>query len=296
MPGPFDATTKDLIRKHPEDWLHFLGLPFRSVRSEDTDLSTVSPDADKFLVVEDDFPYLLHLELQSSYKGNDPRRFLMYNVLGDYHIELLVRTIVILLRPEADGPAMHRGVTRQFLGEPPYLQFQFRVVRMWEQPVEAILQAGIGLLPLAPLCQVESDALPAVVHRMQERIEADAPDEAGFLWSSTYILLGLLYPPEFADHLLKGVRGMKESSTYQAIKAEGREEGEEIGLVKGKEIGKAEGKAEEAIAILLRQGTKRFGTPALATVNQLQSTTDLQRLEQLTDRILEVESWDELLA
>ena len=26
MPQPFDATTKDLVETHPEDWLAYLGL------------------------------------------------------------------------------------------------------------------------------------------------------------------------------------------------------------------------------------------------------------------------------
>ena len=137
-----------------------------------------------------------------------------YNVLMGKQYDLLVRTVVFLLRPEADGPGMRAPLVRQFPGEPPYLQFHFRVVRFWEQPVASFLQGGVGMLPLAPLCDVKPEALPDVIRQMEQRIEAEAPDEAGTLWSSSYILMGLRYSREFASQLLKGVRAMKESVTY----------------------------------------------------------------------------------
>jgi hypothetical protein len=63
MPGkPFDATTKDLIQSHSKDWLTFLGLPVNGITITDADLSTVSPDADKIIVVDADPPYIAHLE------------------------------------------------------------------------------------------------------------------------------------------------------------------------------------------------------------------------------------------
>ncbi|HLK58254.1 MAG TPA: DUF4351 domain-containing protein [Chthonomonadaceae bacterium] len=296
---PFDATTKQLIQTHPRDWLDYLGLPVRSVSVTEADVSTISADADKVLIVEADPPYIAHIELQSGYKPDDDERFLVYNVLVGRQNGLLVRTVVFLLRPEADGVGMHAPLQRQFPDELPYLRFSFRVVRMWEQPVEGILQSGVGLLPLAPLCNVTPQALPNVIRQMEQRIDAEAPEEAGELWTSTYILMGLRYPRTLAAQLLKGVRAMKESSTYQAI----LEEGEEIGLLKGQEIGRAEGqeigrsvgKAEEARAILLRLGSKRFGTPNPATLSEVERLDEIATLEVLIEQILEVESWEDLL-
>jgi hypothetical protein len=83
MPGkPFDATTKEMFQNHPKDWLDYLGLPVVSVTVVDADLSTVSPDADKILVVDADPPYIAHLELQSGYKPDDAERFMRYNILA----------------------------------------------------------------------------------------------------------------------------------------------------------------------------------------------------------------------
>ncbi len=76
---------------------------------------------------------------------------------------------------------------------------------------------------------------------------------------------------------------MKESSTYQAILAEGRTEGLE------------EGREEEARTLLLRLGRKRLGQPSRRISSAIKSMTDLQRIEQLTERLLDVKTWDELL-
>ena len=287
MSKPFDATTKHLIEGHPKDWLDFLGLPARSVTVIDADVSTVTADADKVLRVEADPPYIAHLDLQADYKPRMNERFMVYNVLLGYQHDILVRTIIFLLRPAADGPLMRAPLQRQFPAEAPYLQFGFRVVRVWEQPVQTFLQGGVGTLPLAPISDVAPEALPAVIRQMEQRIEAEAPDDAGELWASTYILMGLRYPSEFAGQLLKGVRAMKESSTYQEIKNEGR--------VEGRVEGQSEGRTEEARAVLLRLGSKRFGAPDAGVQAAINTVDQIETLDLLIDRILDVESWGELL-
>jgi hypothetical protein len=284
-----------MIQNHPKDWLNYLEFPVVSVTVVDADLSTVSPDADKILVVDADPRYIAHLELQSSYKPDDAARFMRYNVLAGSIHDLLVRTVVFLLRPEADGPCMRVPLIRQFPDEPEYLHFKFRVVRVWEQPVDAILQGGVGLLPLAPLCNISQNALPDVIRQMEQRIEVSAPDEAATLWTSTYILMGLRYPQEFAAQLLRGVRAMKESSTYQAILQEGEAKGEARGEARGRVEGEAKGRVEGERNVLLRLGARRFGEPDAFTLETIQAITSLERLDQLNDRLLEAENWSELL-
>jgi predicted transposase YdaD len=172
----------------------------------------------------------------------------------------------------------------KFEDEDSYLRFEFRVVPLWEQPVEAILSSGVGMLPLAPLCAVTQGALPGVIRQMEHRIEESAPTEAAALWTSTYVLMGLRYPRELAAQLLKGVRAMKESSTYQAILEEGEARGE------------ARWRAEQERVLLIRLGRKRFGEPDAFTLAAIQAIATLEKLDQLSDRLLEVESWADLLA
>jgi hypothetical protein len=60
--------------------------------------------------------------------------------------------------------------------------------------------------------------------------------------------------------------------------------------------GKAEGRAEEARNLILLLGGKRCGAPPAAVVAALSEIVDPERLETLATRLLEVESWEELLA
>ncbi len=61
--------------------------------------------------------------------------------------------------------------------------------------------------------------------------------------------------------------------------------------------GEARGQIAEARKILLRLGAKRFGAPASTeTEAAIRAISDSDRLERMTDRILDANSWDELLA
>jgi predicted transposase YdaD len=277
MPKPFDATLKDLVETYPRDWLAQLGLPASlPVEVIDADLSTVTAQADKVLRIHEATPWLLHLELQSSRDPSLAGRTLKYNVLLLDRHALPVHSIVVLLRRAADDPSL-TGVLRT---QPPHgrssLVFEYELVRLWQRPVETILAGGVGTLPLAPLCNVSRRALPGVIRRMEERIRGETSSaEAATLWTSTFLLMGLRYPPAVAAQLLQGVRAMKESSTYQAILDEGR--------------------AEEARKVLLLLGNDKLGPPDTETRAALEAITDVNRLERLLQRLLQVSGWRELL-
>jgi predicted transposase YdaD len=274
---PFDTSTKELIETQPADWLEFVGLGRREVDVINADLATITAAADKVLRVQAPVPGLAHLELQADYDAELDERTLQYSVLLRRRHSLAVKSVVVLLRPQADGPRMTGELRYHDPEEDWYLIFRYRIVRVWQKPVEEVLAGGLGALPLAPLTQVAEERLPGVIRRMEERIRQEAsPGEAGILWAATYLLLGLRLTDERAARLLEGVRGMKESTTYQAILREGR--------------------VEEALAILLRLGNRRFGPPSDEARAALEAITDIERLEALTERVLDVESWDELLA
>ena len=54
--------------------------------------------------------------------------------------------------------------------------------------------------------------------------------------------------------------------------------------------GQAEGQTKEARRILLLQGRRRFGEPTAEVVAALDSLADVEKLEQLSMRLLEVSS------
>ena len=68
---------------------------------------------------------------------------------------------------------------------------------------------------------------------------------------------------------------MRESTTYQAILREGG--------------------VEALHDVILRQGTKRFGAPSDQLRTTLESITTIDRLKLLSEGLLDVESWEELL-
>ena len=58
----------------------------------------------------------------------------------------------------------------------------------------------------------------------------------------------------------------------------------------------AKGERRTLIQTLLRLGRKKFGEPDSATLSLIEPLTDVDRLQALTDRILDVTSWQELLS
>jgi len=125
-----------------------------------------------------------------------------------------------------DGPAMSARIEQAAPPGRTRFTFEFQVIRVWEHPVEELLAESLGLLPLAPLADLGRTTLPEVIARMDERVASDAPREmVPDLWTSTRILMGLRYDREVIRRVIRRVREMRESVTYQEILEEGREEG-----------------------------------------------------------------------
>jgi predicted transposase YdaD len=285
--GEYDVTTKHLIESRPRDWLALAGLhvpPAAAVSVVDADLSTLTSMADKLIRVDDaNGSYLVHVEFQSGFDANPDLRVLLYNVLARWRHRIPVRSIVFLLRSEAESP----GSTVRFLEgafEGSRLEFSYELVRVWELPVESVLGGGIGTLPVAPICDLRSTDLPQVVDQMRRRLESEPSlADAGDLWTAAKILMGLRFEEDTINALLLGVLAMKESVIYQSIKREGRVEGRVEGIVEGE------------LRTLILQGTRRFGQPDPAALDHLKSIKDVARLDELSLGLLTASGWDDLL-
>jgi len=284
-PRPFDVTTRRLIEADPEGWLAWLGLPVDGpIQPIESDVSTVLAEVDKVLEVSGPTPWIAHVEVQSGHDPVLPYRLVEYHaLLLRRHLKPVISTVV-LLRQVADGPELSGYFEPRAPRGEVTITLTYRVVNLWERPVDELLSGGTGLLPLAPLAAVTDAQVPDVIARLDERIgrevsTADAHD----LWSATLLLLGLRYDADNARQLLRGVTGMRESSTYQAILEEGREEGRE------------QGRVDEARRLLTRLGTRRFGAPDVRTTAQLSQIDDLETLERLSDALLTATSWAEIV-
>ncbi len=124
MSQPFDITLKHILEAHPADFLRLVGLPTEApIEVIDADLATVRPEADKVFRICEKPAWLMHFELQTSYDAQLPERMLQYNVLLKVRHGLPVRSVVVLLRPKADGAEMS-GVVRHAVGGQQYLEFR----------------------------------------------------------------------------------------------------------------------------------------------------------------------------
>ncbi len=286
MTKPFDATTKDLLEADPVAWLAYLGItPQAAVEVIDSDLSTVTAEADKVFRVAALEPYLVHVEMQSSADRTLPRRLLRYNVLLDYRHDMRVWTVAILLRPEADASLLTGSLELRLPDGQPVHDFRYTVVRAWRQSTDVILKGPLSTLPMALLADLPPEAARSVIQRIDNRLIREATDpEAARLMSSTFLLAGLRFEQETIAHLFSGVKSMgflsykilKDSSSYRLLEDMLR--------------------ADEARSILLGQATDRFGPPTESQKALLEGIASHDRLVHLCKRVLTATTWEELLA
>jgi hypothetical protein len=287
----FDVSTKELVWDDPVAWLQRLGIdPRGPVEVIDSDITALTAAADKVIrvggLVE---PFRVNIELQSSHDAQLVRTLWFRQVALDHRHDLPVLTVLVLLRKEANSPSL-TGVYERFLPDGrPTNRYDYQVVRLWKEPVDSFLNAGVDLVPLALLSDVEEQQLPELIRKMGDRINPLPKPRGDKLWIASYLIMGLRYPNDLAEKLLGGVQAVKESTTYQQILRDGKAEG----LVEGR----AEGHIEEARRIILRQGTRRFGKPDATVLAALEAISDVDRFEVLTDRILDadVSDWNSLL-
>ncbi len=282
-----DVSAKELVLDEPAAWADRFGIGLPGpVSVIDSEITTLTAFADKVLKIDGPAPYLLDLEPHSYHDAELARKLWYRQVALDYRHDLPVLTVLILLHREADSPGLTGGYERQLPDGSLTNRYNYRVVRLWREDPELYLTGGVNLVPLAPLTDVAEADLPGLVRRMAERIHPEPEPRADMLWIAALLLMGYRYDETLATRLVKGVwKNMRDSTTYQAILKEGRQEGV------------IEGQISEARRLLLRQGTRRFGTPDVAIVAAIEAIRDVDRLESLSDRIVDATAtdWDDLL-
>ena len=296
-PKPYDVTTKDLLRRDPPSWMTYLRLraagPIHAIPS---DVSTVPAETDQVYRVGGHGPHLVHIEMQSRRHSKLARRLWRYNALLDLKYNLRVRSIAVLLRTEADSRKLTGILDLRLPDDDKVVTFYYHVIRAWEQPVEPLLNGSLATLPMAPLADVSVDDLPRILERIDSRLTQEAPaPEAARIMTSALTLAGMRLDSDAVKALGKRLRTMnilKDSSFYQAILREGMEKGRKEALWQGQ----LQGRIEEAREILFRQGRIRFGRLDKATRATIEAIDDLDRLERLSERLLTVTRWADLLA
>jgi hypothetical protein len=283
MSLPFDATLKDLVQTYLPDYERSLGLTeFAPLVPLNVDLATISAATDIALGHGDPPDHVVDLNFQS---GPDPdlaARMLMYQAILHYRYRVPVHSVVVLLRPAADHPHLTGRLRYSGKRRKGKMDFSYEVIRLWQRPTRPFLTGGLGALPLASLCRLPVgvpvvEALEPIIRQIAGRLTREAlPEVKAHLPAAAYVLTGLRVSGGEADQLFQGVQNMEESSTYQAILARGS--------------------IKALQNTLLRQGQQRFGVATASTQAAIQGITDEARLERMTERVLVVSDWQELLA
>ncbi len=298
-PRPYDVTTRQLIDTDPASWLALAGLAVDgTVRAVDSELSTVLAEVDKVLRVDGPAPWLAHLEIQAGRDRRLPLRLLQYHALLLHRHEQPVSSILVLLRPQPDSLDLTGTLVRRDGTGDISVTFAYRVLRIWQLPVNDFLTGGLGILPLAPLAAVERHELPSVIDRMAARLAREAtPATAGDIWSMTLLLLGLRYDEHDAREVIRRMNWLRESVTYHMILDEGREEGRQEGREEGREQGRHAGRLEGERRLLLRLGNAKLGAPPPHVLAAIEAIDDVSRLEQLGVALLEsTVTWETLVS
>lgn len=219
----------------------------------------------------------MNIELHSYHDKDLVRTLWFRQVALDYRHDLPVLTAVVLLCKEANSPHLTGTYERHLPDGMRTNHYHYKVVRLWQEGPELYLTAGVDLLPLVPLTAVREADLPTLLRQMGDRINQEPPHRADKLWLATLLLMGLRYSDELAMSLLKEVKTMHQSTTYERILREGR-------------LG-------EARRLIRRLGTQKYGEPDSVTGEALEAIVDIDRFEAIGDKILrpDITSWGDLL-
>jgi hypothetical protein len=148
MPLRFDATLKDLVQHFVHDYEIQMGLsdlgPFTPLN---VDLSTITAATDIALGHGDPPDRVVDINFQSGPDEELQARVLLYHALLHFRYRVPVHSVVVLLRPLADRRQL-TGKLR-YVGRHPKgkMNFDYEVIRLWQQPARRYLSGGLGTLP-----------------------------------------------------------------------------------------------------------------------------------------------------
>lgn len=149
---------------------------------------------------------------------------------------------------------------------------EFRVIRLWEEPVEVFLKTP-GLLPYAVLSRAENKE-QVLAQVVSELAQINDLREQSNLTAATSILAGLQLNGETIRRLMRSPV-MRESTMYQSILEEGRT---------------AEGKT-----LVLKQLARKLGNLSPELIGRV-SSLNIDRLEALGEDLLDFDVVEDLMS
>ncbi|MBA2747244.1 MAG: Rpn family recombination-promoting nuclease/putative transposase [Tatlockia sp.] len=272
-----DHISKFLIEQYSADfaaWL--LGESISLTTINPTELNVEPIRADSVMLLQSS-TVILHTEFQTASDETMPFR------MADYYLRLkrkfpeqtIQQVVIYLKRTNSNLVRQDRYVT-------PVMTHQFRIIRLWEEPVEVFLSTP-GLLPYAVLSRASNkeSVLTQVVRELEQIAD---PREQSNLVAATSILAGLELEEQTVRQLVRSPV-MRESTMYQSILREGRAEGLEQGLIQGRTAGEK--------ALVLKQLTRKLGSLSPEVTAKV-SALSLDRLEAFAEALLDFTSFRDL--
>ncbi|WP_009631942.1 Rpn family recombination-promoting nuclease/putative transposase [Synechocystis sp. PCC 7509] len=268
-----DNISKFLIEQYSTDfaaWLLGESISLTTINPTELNVEPIRADSVMLLQSTD---VILHTEFQTASDETMPFR------MADYYLRLkrkfpeqtIQQVVIYLKRTNSD-------LVRQTSYQTPVMTHQFRVIRLWEEPVEVFLSSP-GLSPYAVLSRTtEKESVLAQV--VQELEQITDPREQSNLIAATSILAGLELEQQTIRRLIRSPV-MRESTMYQFILREGRAEG------------RAEGRTDGERALVLKLLTRKLGNLPSDITTKV-SDLNLEELETLAEVIFDFTSVEDL--
>lgn len=234
----YDNICKFLAGEFSTDFASWLqGRPVFMTELPAQELSSEPIRADSLILQATRRRLINHLEFQT--KPDEDMAFRM----ADYFIRIyrkfagyeIWQVVIYLVRTQS-------SLVYETEFSVPQMQHRFRVIRMWEQPIERFLTRP-GLLPLAVLSQCENPET-ALVQVATEIDRIESPRHRANLAAASGILAGLVLEKDLISQILRRDM-MRESVIYQQwreeVYQEAQEEVYQQALEEGINLGREEG-------------------------------------------------------
>ena len=276
MQNSYDATFKVLVDHSPEDWAEFVfGSTIGLASPVDTSLHATKEIVDRLLRVESlGCEFIIHIEFHAGHSGNAiPNRLFHYNTAVMKRYSLTTLSSVLILRKEADSPAVSAAVVHSLPAFGDVHRFNYRPIRIWHEPLERFLIPGSSLAVAGVLADFGERSLEQAGAEIRRCIgEVSDPDQREDLLYHFVVLAGMRFNRSQAESIFGGNVSMLEkySVTLQYF------------------IRRAEAR------LLLASAGQIFGTPPPQIIEKVDEATS-EKLLAWTIRLRTAQSWSELI-
>jgi predicted transposase YdaD len=268
----YDIATKSILDIAKKSLLQrFLGFNLSDIfEIDEIPEETVSlkrSDYPLHIIFKDGQETIVLIEVQTFFNQDFVLRLMDYTVryMLDYHLEVV--PCVLLLTPSLQATGLYKDKR---------LSFNYEVIRLWKEKAKDFLD-DISLCPFIPLMDGGLEILEEAEKKIYENSDIDIESKADLL-SAMAIFTGLK-DENLASKLLERRRDiMIQSPTYELIKAEGRKEGIQQGIIQGMQ------------ELIIKMLELKFDAIPMRLINAINEITDTETLKTLHRHAVKSES------